>query len=702
MNSLQSATDGFRQLPLHLLHTLLERACRPVLLHSARREPAGKTRSYLYAHPLKELSASQPADCPALLDELDRAQAEGLFAAGWLSWEFGHAILPETGPPAAWPEEDLAWFGLYRERLVFDHESGQFCDPIPDWAREALSACSLNATMTGPDGYGMRPCRPSITPADYHQAIGQIREGIREGCYYQVNQTFRCELALESGMTGVYAHCSGRQPVSHAAWLDNRRTRILSFSPELFFRTAGGRITVRPMKGTAPRGETPETDAALSRELAASPKNRAENAMIVDLLRNDLGRIARPGSVSVPCLFSVETHPTLHQMTSTVTALLRDDVSPGAIIRALFPCGSVAGAPKIRAMREIARLETTARGVYCGAIGHLAPGGDACFSVAIRTLVMQSPHAAAGSQATATGGLSAPLAVQTGSAGPDAVHRTDQPEPMDPAMPPILPKAKPAPITARFGIGSGIVYDSNTESEYDECLLKADFFCKPDPALRPGLIETMRADTAGIPGLGTGTHGSPLPLLEFHLDRLFTSAGRLGISPHDSRDALRRRLLDLAASLDLPARIRLALSPEGTLTISHQPLPQADTRNRVILSPWRLPGGTHLSGMKTDARQWYATFHAGLDPACDLDLVFANVHDEMVEGCISNLWIRRGTHLVTPPLSSGALAGVARRFLLETRSDCIEDRIPLEEFMAADGIWLSNAVIGLCRVYLAA
>ncbi len=701
MNSLQSTADGFRQLPLHLLRTLLEGDCRPVLLHSARQEPAGKTRSYLYAHPLKELSAAQPADCPALLDELDRAQAEGLFAAGWLTWEFGHAILPETGPPAAWPEGDLAWFGLYRERLVFDHESGTFLDPFPSWARETVSACNLNATMSGPDGYGMRPCRPLITPAEYRDAVDAIREGIVEGHYYQVNQTFRCELALDSDMTGLYAHCSGRQPVPHAAWIDNGRTRILSFSPELFFRTAAKRITVRPMKGTAPRGDTPEADASAARTLAACSKNRAENAMIVDLLRNDLGRIARPGSVSVPRLFSVETHPTLHQMTSTVTALIRDDVSPGAIIRALFPCGSVAGAPKIRAMREIARLETTARGIYCGAIGHIAADGDACFSVAIRTLVMQSPHAAAGSQATVTGGLSTPLPVQPGSAGPPAVPRTDQPEAMDISMQPIPPRAKPAPVTARFGIGSGIVYDSQPESEYDECLLKADFFCRPDPALRPGLIETIRADRAGLPGLALTTATAPLPLLEFHLDRLFTSTGRLGIVPHDSRDDLRKRLLELAASIDLPARIRLTLSPDGRAAISQQHLPQADTRSRIILSPWRLPGGTHLSDMKTAARQWYAVSHAGLDPACDLDLVFANVHNEMVEGCITNLWVRRGEYLVTPPLSSGALAGVARRFLLETRNDCIEDRIPLEEFMAADGIWLSNAVIGLRRVYLA-
>ena len=254
-----------------------------------------------------------------------------------------------------------------------------------------LPAPPLPAPSLSTEQVRLAPLRPMISQADYARAFARTRDYIAAGDCYQINLTFPLSSRLVSGTPlDLYAALAAHQPVGFGAFADlGQGPAILSRSPELFFRLdARGRIEARPMKGTAPRDPDPVRDAALAAGLAASEKNRAENLMIVDLLRNDIGRIARVGSVRVPELFTVESYDTLHQMTSHVVGELARPADLATLLGALFPCGSITGAPKIRAMQIIREVEPYPRGVYCGSIGWMAPDGSACFSVAIRTLTV--------------------------------------------------------------------------------------------------------------------------------------------------------------------------------------------------------------------------------------------------------------------------------------------------------------------------
>lgn len=267
--------------------------------------------------------------------------------------------------------------------------------------------------------------------ADYLRQIEAIRQLIAAGELYQVNYTLPLDVQLQGDPRSLYQHLAARHPVAHGAYIEDGQRTVLSFSPELFVRREGARLTVRPMKGTSPRHPDPIEDERLGRELHASAKNRAENLMIVDLLRNDLGRLARPGSVQVPALFTLERYPTVWTMTSTVTAEV-PDATFSQILHSLFPCGSITGAPKIAAMRRIRQMEIAPRGLYCGAIGWLAPDGDFSLNVAIRTLVLD----------------------QTGQ--------------------------------GVYSVGGGIVHDSDPELEWQECQWKARLLQDAMPASASG------------------------------------------------------------------------------------------------------------------------------------------------------------------------------------------------------------------------
>jgi para-aminobenzoate synthetase/4-amino-4-deoxychorismate lyase len=376
-----------------------------VLLDDAR--PDG--RSLLFRSPEMVLEARSPEEVRQCLAAL---RTKTRHAAGFLSYEAGHALEPKLGPLArtAPPgEPPLLWLGLFEAPETVDVET-----LLPDGAGAWASAP-----------------RPRIEGEDYLAAVARVREHILEGDVYQANLTFRAEVATAGHPLALYA---ALRPRARAGWggiVFTGAHWILSFSPELFFTLEEGQVTTRPMKGTAPAGTDPE-------QLRDDPKQRAENLMIVDLIRNDLSRVCRPGTVKVPELFAVEAYPTVLQMTSTVTAETEQGLGPVDLIEAAFPCGSVTGAPKIRAMELIAELEPDARGVYTGSIGRLAPEGEAAFNVAIRTLVLKA-----------------------GESG------------------------------AVLGLGSGIVADSIPGDEWRECLAKGAFV---ETGRRFDLIETMRFD----------------------------------------------------------------------------------------------------------------------------------------------------------------------------------------------------------------
>lgn len=371
----------------------------------------------LYAKPREMIVARTIAEVVPALDAVLAGVAAGAHAAGWLAYEAGHALDPKLARSARGWDGRLLAFGLYDG---FE---------TPDLAR----------LLPDPDGaFAGRP-RPRITQAAYERAAGEVREHLFAGDFYQANLTFGCDVAVAGDPRALYARL---RRSSGAGWggivLDDERA-LISLSPEQFFTVRGGVIEAKPMKGTAPRRADPTADRAEAAALASDDKQRAENLMIVDLMRNDLARVAETDSVAVPELFAVESFPTLHQMVSRITARLRDGVDAVEVLTTIFPCGSITGAPKIAAIEALRRLEPEPRGRYTGSMGWIEPGGDSAFNVLIRTL--------------------------------DWRLGTNR---------------------ATLGLGSGLVADSVARDEWAECLLKGKFVTAQ--CQRFDLIETMRFD----------------------------------------------------------------------------------------------------------------------------------------------------------------------------------------------------------------
>lgn len=347
--------------------------------------------SYLLAEPSRILSTSRPGEVSSVLEEAGGWQARGYPVAGYVAYEAGFAldrILPGAETDSfPFP---LVWFGVYPGFLRYDHLRGRWDAGGP-------------AAPNPPEGNGRIPPseepphpRFSLTEEEYGAKVSEIRRTIRKGEVYQANLTGAFSFPFAGDPFALYLRLRAAQRVPYGAFLRTDSECVVSQSPELFFRVRGGRIETRPMKGTAPRGLTESADRRAARALGADPKNRAENVMIVDLLRNDLGKVCRPGSIRVSRLFEVQRYRTLLQMVSTVSGTLEPDTSPLQLFRSLFPCGSVTGAPKIASMRLLRGLEPVPRGIYTGAIGILLPGGDMAFSVAIRTVTVRGKRAEAG------------------------------------------------------------------------------------------------------------------------------------------------------------------------------------------------------------------------------------------------------------------------------------------------------------------
>jgi len=309
-----------------------------------------------------EIVATRPEEVVPALRLLQERVAIGLHAAGFLCYEAAHALNGDltTCAPGDLP---LLWFGLYEERRT---------TPFPEVI----------------EPYRTSDWKPSKSGEEYCGAVAAVRKLIAAGDCYQVNLTMRQDFSFSGSPRAYFSELCRSQPTLYSSYLETGNHRVLSASPELFFSLSNGILTTRPMKGTAPRGRWFEEDEAEKQKLRESPKELAENLMIVDLLRNDMGMVSQTGTVQVASLFDVETHATVHQMTSTIQSRLREDVGTLELFRALFPCGSITGAPKRRSMEIIAQLEEAPRGLYTGCLGYLSPGGEAQFSVAIRTLVL--------------------------------------------------------------------------------------------------------------------------------------------------------------------------------------------------------------------------------------------------------------------------------------------------------------------------
>jgi len=598
--------------------------------------------SYIFREPLAFLSCRAGDKPERFFDELSRWLARGYYLAGWLGYEFGYLLEAIKGDRGLAPGDKLADFGVYRTPQRYDHSVGRW-DLNP-------GVGALGNTHAGrPESWRLANLRFSQNRDEYLSRIGRIKEYIAAGDTYQVNYTLKLLFDFEGSIAGLYETLRHNQSVSYGAWLKHGLRQILSFSPELFFRKQNEFCLARPMKGTSRRGASPESDQQVRSRLAADQKNCSENVMIVDLLRNDLGRLCRMGTVKTPNLFSVETYETLHQMTSTIEGRLRPGVTLPELFRAIFPCGSVTGAPKIRTMEIIRELETGPRGVYTGAIGFIGPTGDAVFNVPIRTVVLEGKR-------------------------------------------------------GEMGIGSGIVADSDPEAEWEECRLKARFLLDPEPEFQ--LLETI----LWCPGQGFW-------LLERHLKRLADSSEYWGFPCH--RERLLEELEEVVGAAEVAdgrcLRVRLLLYKDGTISVvardCAKPVMPSVTlassggsRLQVSLADEPLEAEDPFLRHKTTRRKIYEERRAKAEEAGSFEALLINQHGELTEGTFTNLFVRSGLELLTPPLACGLLNGVLRQAMLSgdlplpagmTIREAILHR---EDLDGAEAIYLGNSIRGLLEV----
>lgn len=657
------------------------------LLDDASPDGLAQARSRLYTGHVATLRCDGRGGAPAAKDawravlaQMEAHLAQGRHAVTLCAYELGAHILGLPPHPAADAEAPTA------RVLVFEHCALLSQAEVAAWLAE----------RAGNDPAGIAGIEANVDEAQFTDAIRRIRDYIAAGDTYQVNYTYRLRFDAYGSIFALYQRLRARQPVPYGALIaPNDGSAVLSLSPELFVRHADGELTARPMKGTAPAvPDDDEENARRATALASDTKNRAENLMIVDLLRNDIGRIAQTGTVRVPALFDVRRYSSVLQMTSTVQARLQPEATLADIFDALYPCGSITGAPKRRTMEIIAELEPAPRGLYTGAIGWFEPPsagtiGPFCMSVPIRTLSLQPPV--------------------------NGVRRGE------------------------LGVGAGIVYDSDPADEFAECKLKARFLT--GLANEFELFETMYA-----------TREDGVRHLERHLARLAASARYFGYGwdeaaartlvaqtcaafPAATAMRLRLALRPGAASTDgapgIPATqaghagiastlsvqhgvladlgplLHAAAPPHGTPVSPAQPAPSGGAvpaaQVRVLLAPDVTTADDVFLRHKSSIRARYDAAWRAAEAQGAFDMLFFNERGELTEGGRSNVLVHVDGQWLTPPLACGLLPGVMRGVLLDdpawNAKEAVIDRAMLAR---ADRIVLCNALRGAIEAIIAA
>jgi len=548
-----------------------------------------------YERPQTVFSVRTHEEIPSLVTQLeDEVEKTGLHAVGFLAYESGSAFDPAM-PRTSCGSFPLAWFGLFdAPAALFLGPAKPF--PVLDWVSE-LDSC------------------------DHERLLTRIKAYLASGETYQVNFTHRLRSRFDADPWDFFCGLASRQPSPYAAFVDTPDFAVCSASPEMFFEREGEQLWSRPMKGTAQRGRWPEEDEALARTLAVSEKERAENVMIVDMVRNDLGRVCLPGSVHVPELFRVERYPTLWQLTSLVRG--RTVQSTAQVMAALFPAASITGAPKVRTMHIIQELELSPRRIYTGSIGIMSPGRRARFNVAIRTVLVDK------------------------SLG-----------------------------VAEYGVGGGIVWDSDPRAEFREPRIKASVLAAPEPEFQ--LLETMR-----------WTRGEGIFLLEEHLRRLGESAGYMGftLDPQSLRDGLER---EVSAAEGTEGVLRLTADRAGGWRVTHRPLPEPSPC-RVALALTPVDAKNPFLFHKTTMREVYDKAKSQV-PGMD-DALLWNEDGEVTESTIANLVAQLDGELITPSLACGLLPGTMRARLLH-EGRIREGVVRREDLPRCTKLWLVNSVRG--------
>ncbi len=588
---------------------------------------AAKPTSRLYQEPLVYWAAFTPAEINACFNAIQSALKADQYVVCLVAYEYGQVIhrLPSTPSPAATPSIPLiqAW-AYHRPKTLTKAE-------VDAWLEKQLAQLTDDQRVSG-----VASCTESITQAQFQSDVLRIQEWIRCGDIYQINHTYRMRGEIYGDPLALYARLRARQPGRFGAFVQEGDTTILSQSPELFVERDGDCLRAMPMKGTAnARTESPE-------QLANDPKNRAENIMIVDLLRNDLSRVALPGSVTVPTLFHVAQHGNVLQMTSTIEATVKPDASLRTILDAVFPCGSVTGAPKKRSMEIIQELEGTPRDYYCGALGWLDPNGDFAFSVPIRTLNLEASLSARQTKFT-------------------------------------------------LGIGAGITIDSDPELEWQECQIKSAFINEMPSEL--GLFETIRVEEQ-----------KPLQFAA-HLERLQHSASVLRIPFEASRIAEAAEEACQAITSPLPHRLRIDLLPDGSVTAIANILEPIANEVTIFWASKVLPDANQaimqssnvLLAHKVNLRTIYDLAWKNAVALGGFDAVFLNEQGLVTEGGRSSIFIqpKGSSEWLTPPLSAGVLPGVMRQSVLNNPQwNARQATITAADLVDADRILVCNALRG--------
>jgi para-aminobenzoate synthetase/4-amino-4-deoxychorismate lyase len=577
---------------------------------------AARRSSHLYSGFVRERSCSDGATLDEVCGVVEDDLRGGLHAVLLADYEFGRNL--QLVQKAQRGDATLR-FLLFRECVLLSETE------VADW----LAAQDNGASE--PSIAGVAGIEESVTRRAFDQAIARVHEALEAGDSYQVNYTYRLGFDLIGSPLALYRRLRSRQPVRYGALValpDGRH--VLSCSPEMFIEKSGDVLRARPMKGTAPLESDPEW-------LSHDPKNRAENVMIVDLLRNDMSRIAVTGTVHTPRLFTVEPYKSLWQMTSTVEAQPRRDASFADIVRALFPCGSITGAPKHRTMQLIDEIETTPRGLYTGAIGWLDRRGDFCLSVAIRTLELDGGH-------------------------------------------------------GRMGVGGGIVLDSVAAAEYEECQLKARFLTGADPGFE--LFETTFATRdAGVRHWDRhlARHTASAAWLGFAFDEIElkrqVDAQCEGFEPETGYRL--RIALNKVGKITITSAALKPL-PDGD-TVNVLLASEHDFAAREASDPMLRHKTTHREEYD---RAWHEAETLGA-----FDMIFCNERGEVTEGGRSNVFAKLDGRWWTPPLDAGVLPGVMRGVLMEERA-AAERALTVDDLRRAEELMVCNALRGALRARL--
>lgn len=586
---------------------------------------ADAPRSRLYTDYIRSLPCRDAGQLPLVFADLQQALAAGLHAVALFSYEIGaelHAIAPRT--------QDSPFLS---QILLFGHCRHLSAGQVDLWLGEHDAAAGDQSPA------GIANLRPGVTESQFDAALNRIHAYLEAGDTYQVNYTYRLHFDVFGEPLALYRRLRQRQPVPYGAliYLPGGGA-VLSLSPELFVQHRQGVLTVCPMKGTAEASADDERNALQAAALAQDVKNRAENLMIVDLLRNDLGRLAVTGSVQASELFAVQRFGNVLQMTSTVQAQVSDTVDLAGIFKALYPCGSITGAPKRRTMEIIRELEPDPRALYTGAIGWFdAPLagrtlGDFCWSVPIRTLLLQAP-------------------VEGVRAG-------------------------------QMGVGAGIVHDSVSHEEYAECRLKAGFLAGLQHDF--SLFETIHASRA-----------DGCRHLDLHLQRLQASARYFSFQYDEA--SLRTALDQACAALpsDGAYRMRLALDQAGGCSIQSGLLTPLQEPVRLLLASEPTRADELFLRHKTTVRQRYDAAWRTAEQQGAFDMLFFNTQGELTEGGRSSVFVKLDGRWYTPPLSCGVLPGVMRAVLLaDPHWQASERRLTLQDLQAAQQVVVCNALRG--------